>query len=159
MPLTGNLLSQVHAFKDLTPVEIDRIRQISHTAQYDTGHELFCEGAVGQQFYVILEGEVDIVKAQRSTIDPWRSETEITLATLRRGQSFGEMALLQRDVRSATARVAQHYTRLMIFHRDDVIELCRDDPELGFRLMANLARDLARKLRTSNVSGMQRLIL
>ena len=70
-----------------------------------------------------------------------------TIATLRRGQSFGEVALVDQGLRSATARCAADNTHLLILPRDRLIGLCDADPALGYRVMRNLAADLALKIR------------
>ena len=68
-----------------------------------------------------------------------------------RGQNFGEMALVDKGVRSATARAAQKNTRALMLPSKELINLCDAYPELGYRLMANLASDMALKLRNTDL--------
>jgi CRP-like cAMP-binding protein len=74
-----------------------------------------------------------------------------TIATLRRGQSFGEVALVDQGLRSASARAAGDDTRLLAIPRTKLMILCDSDPALGYRLMHNLAADLAMKMRTTDL--------
>ena len=70
-----------------------------------------------------------------------------TVAHLHRGQSFGEVALVDEGLRSATARSANKNTRLLILPRLELMQLFEDFPQLGYHMMRNLAADLAMKLR------------
>ena len=77
---------------------------------------------------------------------------------MRRGQSFGEIALVDEGLRSATARAAQNDTRLLLIPRDKIIMLCETYPQLGYRLMYNLAMDLAMKIRNSDLRIREQLL-
>lgn len=80
------------------------------------------------------------------------------MALLRRGQSFGEMALVDEGLRSASARAAQKDTRLIMMQRDKLIILCETYPQLGYRLMHNLAADLAMKIRNTDLRIREQLL-
>ena len=81
-----------------------------------------------------------------------------TIATLRRGQSFGEVALVDEGLRSASACASQKDTRLLIIPRDKLIMLCDTYPQLGYRLMYNLAADLAMKIRNTDLRIREQLL-
>ena len=81
-----------------------------------------------------------------------------TIATLRRGQSFGEVALVDEGLRSASACAAQNDTRLLIISRDKLIMLCETYPQLGYRLMYNLSADLAMKIRNTDLRIREQLL-
>ena len=83
---------------------------------------------------------------------------ETAVARLRRGQSFGEVALVDEGLRSATARAAQKETRLLVIQRDKLIMLCETYPQLGYRLMYNLAADLAMKIRNTDLRIREQLL-
>jgi CRP-like cAMP-binding protein len=68
--------------------------KLSHRVQVKAGDDIFHEGDVGGEFYVIANGEV------RVTADSLEGEKEI--AKLGHGQFFGEMAVLNGDKRTAT---------------------------------------------------------
>jgi CRP-like cAMP-binding protein len=83
---------------------------------------------------------------------------ETAVARLRRGQSFGEVALVDEGLRSATARASQKDTRLLIIQREKLIILCETYPQLGYRLMYNLAADLAMKIRNTDLRIREQLL-
>ena len=80
------------------------------------------------------------------------------VATLRRGQNFGEIALVDEGLRSASACASQNDTRLLIIPRDKLIMLCDTYPQLGYRLMYNLAADLATKIRNTDLRIREQLL-
>ena len=82
----------------------------------------------------------------------------VTIATLRRGQNFGEVALVDQGLRSATARCAANNTQLLVIPRDKLIMLCDTYPQLGYRLMRNLAADLALKIRSTDMRIREELL-
>jgi len=145
-----NTLKQADIFYELTPTQLELIASICDEKRYQRGELIFGEQTVGKELYVIATGAVDI------QIDPTligkKGTSEIyTIATLRRGQSFGEVALVDEGVRSASARCAQHDTQLILIPRDKLMLLCDTYPQLGYRLMRNLAADLAMKIRTTDL--------
>jgi CRP-like cAMP-binding protein len=72
------------------------------------------------------------------------------LVTLGKGQSFGEMGLVDRGARSATVRAASD-TDVYVINCDKFLELCHADTRLGFLVMRNIAADLSFKLRYRNL--------
>ena len=67
-----------------------------------SGDILFREGEVGDFAYQIISGEIEICK--------FNGDEYITLATLSKGALFGEMALIDRQPRSAMARATKETT-------------------------------------------------
>lgn len=148
----ARFLEQADIFYQFTNHQLELVADICQEQTYQTGETIFFESSKSDELYVILQGEVDII------LDPSlvsnREEDQhrsVTVATLLRGQSFGEIALVDQGVRSATARAAQNNTRLLIIPRQGIINLCKSDPQLGYCLMRNLAADLALKIRNTDL--------
>jgi CRP-like cAMP-binding protein len=72
------------------------------------------------------------------------------LTELRQGQVVGEVALVDQGVRSATIRVSREDTLLLRLRRDQLMRLCETYPVLGYKLMRNLASELATKIRNTD---------
>lgn len=89
---------------------------------------------------------------------PEEELAQVTIATLREGQSFAEIALVDKGIRSATVRLARENTRLLVIPSDQLIALCDADTTLGYRLMYNLAADLAMKVRNSDLRLREQII-
>jgi tetratricopeptide (TPR) repeat protein len=85
--------------------------------RYEKDHTIFNEGDPGKSFFVILDGEVSIVKMMR-LLDSEKTKTEV-LVKLFRGQTFGETALdNESGVRTAGA-VASQATHLLVMDVED----------------------------------------
>jgi ABC-type lipoprotein export system ATPase subunit len=74
---------------------------------YSEGHEIIKQGDVGDTFYLLLDGQVDIlVKDERGN--------EVLVNQLSRGSYFGEMALMGNKRRNATVRVSKGHSAKLI---------------------------------------------
>jgi CRP/FNR family cyclic AMP-dependent transcriptional regulator len=158
MPHTP-LLEQIEIFADLNKEQLQRISGLCRERHYEQGDIIFREYTRSDELYVILEGVVEIqVDPQSLGVAPEESPGPTTIATLRRGQSFGEIALVDEGIRSASARCAAPATRLLAIPRDGLIQLCRHDFEMGYALMRNLASDLAFKIRQTDLIVREQLL-
>jgi CRP/FNR family cyclic AMP-dependent transcriptional regulator len=153
------VLKAADIFYKLSPQQIEQIASICDEKVFRLGEMIFEENTTGDELYIIAYGEVEIL------IDPalvsGRSDTPshpTTITTLRRGQSFGEIALVDQGIRSAGARSASSETRLLIIPREKLTSLCDSDPALGYRLMRNLATDLAMKMRNTDLLMREKLL-
>ena len=145
-----SVLKQADIFYDLTDTQLELIASICEEKTYNKGDLIFAENSPGHEMYIIMEGEVAI------ELDPALvGRTDVSgpqvLTVLGRWQVFGEVALVDEGVRSASARSVRHDTRVLIIPRDKLMLLCETYPQLGFRLMRNLAADLAMKIRHTDL--------
>jgi CRP-like cAMP-binding protein len=149
------ILKQADIFYELTNTQLELVASICSEKHYQSGDIIFDENRPGTELYVIANGEVEII------VNPALVGKEgggvFTIATLRRGQSFGEVALVDEGVRSAGARCSAPDTHLIIIPRDKLMLLCDTYPQLGYRLMRNLAADLAMKIRHTDLQVREQL--
>jgi CRP/FNR family cyclic AMP-dependent transcriptional regulator len=158
MPYTP-LLEQIEIFGDLSKEQLQRISGLCDERHYEQGDIIFHEHTKSDELYVILQGAVEIqVDPQTLGIAPEESPGPTTIATLRRGQSFGEIALVDKGIRSASACCSGPATRVLAIPRDGLLQLCRDDYEMGYTLMRNLASDLAFKIRQTDLMVREQLL-
>lgn len=144
------ILSQADIFEELSKTQLELIGSICQERHYQADDVLFEENTPGDEMYIIASGEVQI-QVDPSLLDGKDSTGATTIATLRRGQSFGEVALVDEGLRSASARCSQQDTHLIVIPRDKLMLLCDTYPQLGYRLMRNLAADLAMKIRHTDL--------
>ena len=154
-----NYLKQSDIFYQFTPAQLEMVANLCQEVIFQAGEIVFKENSGSQELYIITQGEVEIsinpalVGAQAKS-----NQAESVIATLRRGQSFGEIALVDEGIRSASARAAQKETRLLVIPRDKLIMLCETYPQLGYRLMYNLAADIAMKIRNADLRVREQLL-
>lgn len=146
-----NFLKQSDIFYRLTPTQLELVTNLCQEAVYQAGEIIFEENSSSKELYIIAQGEIEILISPGMAEAASGSGSETVITKLRRGQSFGEVALVDEGLRSASARAAQNGTRLLIVQRDQLIMLCETYPQLGYRLMHNLAADLAMKIRNTDL--------
>lgn len=96
--------------------------KVMETVNLADGQILFHRGDSGDAFYLIETGQIRIF-----TVD--QAGKEITLNTLHAGETLGEMALLDAQPRSASARAVGACVLLRL-NRDDFLERVRNSPTL-----------------------------
>jgi CRP-like cAMP-binding protein len=151
-----NVLKQADIFYELTNTQLELVASICSERHYQAEDVIFEENSPGSELYVIANGEVGIVVNPALVGKEGRGES-FTLATLRRGQNFGEVSLVDEGLRSAGAKCTQPDTQLIVIPRDKLMLLCDTYPQLGYRLMRNLAADLAMKIRHTDLQVREQL--
>lgn len=110
--------------------------------EVDPGVDVFHEGEPGRDLFVILEGEIEILRCSRRG-----NETRVAL--LGPGDWFGEMSILDVLPRSATMRVVAP-SHLLRFTAQDLDTLYRRDVRAYSLLVLNIAREISRRLRVAD---------
>ncbi len=147
------ILQQVDIFEELSDEQLKLIDSICEAKTYTPGDIIFEENSPSREFYIIMEGEVEI-QVDPDTIGDYRKDEyqPTTIATLRRGQSFGEVAIVDPGVRSASARCgAEENCQVLVIARKAFIDLLEKDYQMGYIVMRNFAADLSLKIRQTNL--------
>ncbi len=100
---------------------------------YRDGEIIIKQGTVGDCLYVIQEGKVEVVAEVK--------DREIIIAELGEKEFFGEMALFEKDVRSATVR-AKGDTKVLTLDKKGLYKTIQNDPSLAFRLLEKMSNRL-----------------
>jgi CRP-like cAMP-binding protein len=145
------VLELVDIFADLDINQLALIDNICNEKSYKKGELIFEENSVSSEFYVILDGEIEIQVDPDTIGDGSNVHEPATIAVLRRGQTFGEVALVDPGVRSASARCRSQSCKLLVIDRQDFTRLLEQDYQMGYMIMRNLAADLALKIRQTNL--------
>jgi len=152
-----NILREVDIFQDLSEGQVERIAQICEERVCQIGAVIFEENTASDELYIIADGRVDI-QVDPSILGIPSQAGPTTITTLRRGQVFGEVALVDQGLRSASARCAANNTKLLVINRDDLIALCDQDFQMGYVLMRNIAADLSFKIRSADLMIREQLL-
>ena len=97
---------------------------------YGPGQIIVRQGQAGDCMFVIQAGRVEVLKQTDSR--------EVHLATLEQGDFFGEMALFDREVRSATVRAIDE-VHLLTVDRKTFLSRIHEDPSLAFRIVQQMS--------------------
>ena len=114
-------LSKIDLVRSLPPEEMEDVLVCVQPIQFPSGREIFRMGDKGDALYLIEKGQVSIVGG--------KNDKASTLAELGPGSSFGEMALLTGEPRSATAFTVTD-TSLLRIDREHFDELLERSPNL-----------------------------
>jgi CRP-like cAMP-binding protein len=123
----------------IAPRDIDwvglRAMQPRYGATYSPGQIIFRQGENGHDFYVILEGEVEMAIKRADG-------KEERVAALGRGTFFGEMAVFRGQPRSATARALKP-TSVLYFSTKTVTDLLVTSPRFALGIIQTLCDRIA----------------
>ncbi|MAI75748.1 MAG: hypothetical protein CMM90_00995 [Rickettsiales bacterium] len=95
-----------------------------------SGDVLFREGEVGDFAYQVIKGKIEVTK--------FNGDEYVTLALLEKGALFGEMALIDKQPRSAMARAVDEATVREI-DKDALLGYLKNSPQTAFNMMQQLA--------------------
>lgn len=132
------VLRKVPLFAHMTLEQLEAINQLVTEEQYLAGELIFREGDVGGELYLLVEGEVAVVKSHGTA-------SELVLTTLKGVSYFGEMAILDDEPRSATIKVVKD-ARVLALKGDRLKELVLQMPEIAFEIF----KVLTQRIRSSD---------
>ncbi len=137
------ILSGVSLFERLAPEKVSQLIDYLDIIELEIDQKLFSEGEKGDSLFVVIEGAVEVAKASFAG-------DIIRIATVKSGQTIGEMAIIDSLSRSASA-IAIEKTKVAKLTRDAFDKLVAEKPEIGISVLKGLARALSLNLRrTSN---------
>ena len=131
---TAALLAQVPAFGELGPAELGAVAAVAGPRRFSAGEAVFREGDASSTCYIVRSGHA---RAIREHLDG----RQLTLATFGPGEIFGELAMFDDELRSATVEAIDELEALAILG-DDMRRLMRDHAEIAVKLAVALVRRL-----------------
>jgi CheY-like chemotaxis protein len=140
----GAFLAQSQVFSGIDQEQTGKVEKIIDEVTFGKDEIIFSDGEEGDSFYIIVDGSVRIVKTGEARDD------EI-LAILEPGTSFGEMALVEKETRSATV-IANDPSTLLRIRKDDFEKLLRGDRDLSLTVYKNFVQMLSARLRKTSES-------
>lgn len=141
--VTAAMLADVSLFADLDAATLALLATSLPTDHAEPGQLVVREGDRADQMYVIVAGELEVVKNARSG-------GEVRVALLGPGDWFGEMAVLDDHPRSASVRAVAPTTMVRVSDDHATTLLAARDMKSYALLMRNIARELSRRLRVAD---------
>lgn len=133
-----SVLSAVPLFDGLSRRHIKRLASVSEVADFMADHAIVREGEPGDAFYVVLAGQAKVATNGK------------VVNRVMPGDYFGEISLLDGDVRTATVTSETPMTLLML-ERPKFLKAVREEPDIAMNLLAGLAKQVRRT--TRSISG------
>jgi len=132
------LLGRVPAFEQLGAAELGAVAAVAVPRSFAAGESVFLEGDGSNTCYVVRGGRARAIRE-------YAGGRQITLATFGPGDIFGELAMFDDELRSASVEATENLTVLAILG-SDMRRLMRDHADIAVKL----AVALARRLRAAN---------
>src|SRR5215467_3098863 len=131
---TAQLLGRVSIFSGLTPDQLTDLASVAVPRRWSSGEVIFREGDTGDTCYVVQSGSVRVTRNHSDG-------RTITLAELRPGDLFGELAMFDSERRSATVESAAD-TRAVALLAGDMRRLLLRHPDIALKLLSAFAERL-----------------
>jgi len=127
-------LAQVPLFSQLSRRDLKSLAKGIVTRQFSKGHVIVKEGDQALGFYLISSGRAEVVKGAEKP-------KPRVLSTLGPGDFFGEMALIDGYLRSASVRALED-TECLVLSRWDFLAELRTSPYIAVQMLPILSRRL-----------------
>ena len=128
-------LKQVSLFANIHGEGLKRISDVVREKHVAVDELVFGERDLGEEMYLVYEGKVQIYQELAGK--------QIPLELVEPGGYFGEMAIIDEQPRSASARAEGEVT-LLVLHRDDFGNSVQDYPDIAFAVFKEFSRRLRR---------------
>jgi signal transduction histidine kinase len=133
---------QLPLFADLTLADVAQLCRSSRRVHAAPGDLVIEQGAPGDSLYIVLSGELEITRRDEGR--------EVVLATRKAGEAVGEMSLLERAPRSASARAVRP-SELMEVSPESFRKVLESSPSTAMTVL----RTVAQRLRSTEASLVQ----
>jgi len=130
----ANVLQKTKWSREFSWDHIKKICLYIEPVMAKPGAIVFKEGDTDKSLGIIVKGAIDIIKENTR------------VATLTSSQTFGEMALIDGEPRSASG-IAAKETVIFFMTQDNLIRLTRDDSQLGVQLLWKISKLISQRLR------------
>lgn len=133
-----DFLTKLPIFKNLRYSDFTYLLRTLQEHTYLKGETLFEEGDIGRALFIVINGRINIYRATGAGTEK--------IATVEKGELFGEMALLEEMPRTGSAVADENTTVYMLF-KSKLDALLYSHPRIGVVITHYLAQTLSARLR------------
>jgi len=126
------LLKEIEIFSGLSPAELAAIATVTKELNYPENSTVIKQNDVGETVFLVIEGKVEVIKELAD-------KNKMVIANIGEGDSFGEMALLENEPRSASIRTTEQ-SRFLIIHQQEFKETAMEFPGIALKICKVLSR-------------------
>ena len=137
-----DILGQVPLFDSFETNELAMLAKHMNFVGIDKDALLFREGDKGDYVCFVLEGSLDVIKKTENN-------DFIKIATLTKGDSIGEMSILDQIVRSATIKACET-SKVVSLSKNDFELILNDYPKIGVKILKGLSRYMSLNMRRTS---------
>jgi CRP-like cAMP-binding protein len=142
-------------FSGLNGGEIDRVASIFERQRFGVGMQVIGEGEPGDEMFILISGRVRVSKAMVIAgmaipgLDPAKSRKVLASLDAAGYPMFGEMALIDSDIRSASV-VTVEESEFLVTGRKRFFDFVLREPAVGCKLLTAISRRMAATVRKNN---------
>ena len=136
-------LENIQLFKELNSLDLEVVASHMNLLRLSKGDTVFKEGAIGNFVCFVIDGNLDVIKKTSSY------QKKIVIASLSRGDSIGEMSVIDEFSRSATVKAKSEAT-LVKLTRERFNYILETDAQIGIKFLMGISRMLSLHLRVTS---------
>ncbi|MBN2515630.1 MAG: cyclic nucleotide-binding domain-containing protein [Deltaproteobacteria bacterium] len=149
-----SLFKEMKLFNNLSEEKIQKVLGICTKVSFPENTIIMQEGKTGDTMYMILEGDVEVVKTlvpEGMDLDEDEKIGNKVFTKLKAEDHpvFGEISLFEESRRTATVKTLSDCTFYEI-NKDDFLRLAEKDYELGYQIVLNIAKMVCSRLRKAD---------
>ncbi len=139
----ADFIMDIPLFNELNSRELGIVADHMNFFEIEEGEVLFREGDQGDYVCFVLQGGLDVVKESGAPGEV------VTIATISRKRSIGEMSVIDNTTRSATA-IARSKTSLVSLPRTSFDTILDKHPKTGIKILKGIARLMSMNMRKTS---------
>ena len=126
-------VKNINIFEGLSVSELAAVASVTEELDCKKDEFVIKEGEAGETMFLIINGKVSVIKGAGK-----EDAREIELARMGAGDYFGEMALLEDTVRSASIKTSED-SRFLVLHKQEFSEIVREYPQIALHICKALS--------------------
>lgn len=140
------ILSKISILAGLSSDQLNKLIELLEKVSYSAGQKIFEQGAEPSYIYIVKSGKVKLIVS--------KDGTDLELIVFEEGHCFGEASIIGVQPHAVTA-IATEETELIVLSRKALLSVYHMDLELFALLIMNIAREVCRRLHSSNETLLQ----